>query len=127
MKNIFFGLLVAFVFSGCEVVDNIFGGDKSTCQCVLELTFNDLEFDISGEVVAVEDVTTNVNSGELSCEDFFNNPPDSINFTSSVVVDHNNNLGVTVVETFNFNISDIPEWDIKNAECVGDIIDDLGG
>lgn len=127
MKNIYLGLLIAFIFSGCEVLDDIFGGDKSTCQCILELIFNDLEFYRNGEVVAVEDVTTNVNSGELSCEDFFNNPPTTIEFTESVVLGTSNGQEDVIIEYFSINIDDIPEFDIKNAKCVGDIIDDLGG
>lgn len=127
MKNIFFGLFIMLAFTGCEVIDEIFGGDKSTCQCTIELTFNDLEFDRNGEVVAVEDVTTNVNSGELSCEDFFNNPPTTIEFTESVVLGTSNGQEDVIIESFSIFIDDIPEFDIKNAKCVGDIIDDLGG
>lgn len=127
MKNIYLGLLIAFIFSGCEVLDDIFGGDKSTCQCILELTFNDLEFYRNNEVVAVEDVTRSVNSGELSCEDFFNNPPNSIDFTESVVLGTSNGQEDVIIESFSINLDDIPEFDIKNAKCVGDIIDDLGG
>lgn len=117
-------MLSLFMIIGCEVIDDIFGGDKSTCQCELELKFTDMPFEIDGEIVAYEDVTTNVNSGELSCEEFFNNPPTAIVFSGSVVVDYNNNLGVTIAESFSIDIDDIPEFDIKNAKCVGDIISD---
>ena len=123
MKKIFL-IFSFFMIIGCEVIDDIFGGDKSTCQCELELTFTDMPFELDGEIVTYEDVTTNVNSGQLSCEEYFNNPPTNIEFTGSVVVDYNNNLGFTIVETFSKRVSDIPEWDIKNAKCVGDIISD---
>jgi hypothetical protein len=124
MKSFFQVLLIplAFIaFFGCE---DIFEEDKSICQCELELTFTNMPFEIDGEIVAYEDVTTNVNSGQLSCEEYFSNPGTSIDFIGSVVVDYNNNLGVTVVEYFSFDIDDISEFDIKNAECVGDIIGD---
>ena len=59
MKSFFQVLLIplAFIaFFGCE---DIFEEDKSICQCELELTFTNMPFEIDGEIVAYEDVTTN--------------------------------------------------------------------
>ena len=115
MKKLLLVLLLiplAFIaFVGCE---DIFGEDKSTCQCEIELTFTDLEFS-SFNTGNTADFTIVVDSGQRSCEAFFDNPPSSIDFVAT-------NGGIA--KSFSVNIDDIPEFNIKNAECVGDIIED---
>ena len=112
MKKIFL-MFILFMIIGCEVNDDSVG-DKSTCQCEIELTFTDLEFS-SFNTGNTADFTLVVDSGQRSCEAFFDNPPSSIDFVAT-------NGGIA--KSFSIDVDNISEWDIKNAECVGDIISD---
>ena len=106
MKNIIFLNLV--LFSSCEVLD--FGGDKDICQCDIELTFTDLVFD-NGDI---NNVTTTINSGQLTCRIWFNST-DRIQFNGI------SSSGYT--GSFELPVSESLDWDINNTRCRGGILD----
>ena len=101
-------LLLFIVFYSCDVLN--IDGDRDICQCEIEITFYDLDFD--GEI---GNATTNLNSGQEPCRQWFNSF-DTVNFTATW-------NGVT--ETFSESVSISPDWNINNTRCRGGIIDEI--
>jgi len=107
MKNIFL-VLALIVFVGCTT-DEL--NDKSKCQCEVDITVKDLVFDLgTGVSITKPFEIVTIDSGELSCEEFFaGNFPSAVTFTSSFEYE--------ATESFTVLIVDHPEFTIENARC----------
>lgn len=105
MKNIFL-VLALIVFVGCttDELDEI-----KKCQCEIDLTIEDLRYEENGIYVTKPFYTLTMDSGELSCEEYFNNPPTRATFVDTYDF---------ITETFEIDLRDYPEFTILNARCI---------